>query len=305
MQLLFIVLPIFVLIGLGYLLRRLGIITRDGISHLNRFAYYVALPAIIVMSFWNIDWLDSATQATLLINTVLLIGLSVVLLAGLRLLPINPRLQAGIFAASLVGNTVYMGFPIGQRALSEGGFDLYVAAATPHLVLGITLSVLAIEWLLAGSQRPMQYLKDFFLNPLILSLLAGIALSLSSVSGALVELVREVGGLLAATASPVALVALGAFLHGIFKPHLARLALFTSALKLFVLPLAIYGGSVLFGADPAIVAGSVLAAAMPTAVTSFVIAERYHAAPELVATTLCVSTVASLGTISLLLWLFI
>ena len=305
MQLLFIVLPIFILIAIGYFLRKVGLITREGISILNSFVYYVSLPAVILMSFWGINWLDSDTQSTLIANTVLLIGFAILLFLLVRTLPISPKMQAGIFGAALVGNTVYMGFPIAERALEEGGFHLYVAAATPHLVLGITLTILVIERLVVTSQRPAQYFKDFFFNPLILSLLGGIALSLSGVTGAVVDLIKEIGGMLAATASPIALITLGAFLYKVFQPRLAMWGAVAASINLILLPFFIFIGGNIIGLDPSVIVASVLAAAMPTAVTSFVIAERYDAAPDLVATTLFMSTICSLGTISVLILFFV
>ena len=305
MQLLFIVLPIFLLIALGYGLRHSGIITRDGISVLNNFAYFVALPALILMSFWNIDWLDANTQNTLLLNTLFITIAAAILFSLVKLLPVSPDKQAGIFAAGLVGNTIYMGFPIGERALTAESFYLYVAAATPHLVFGIVLTILVIEWLIFSSQRPAQYVKDFLLNPLILSLLAGIGLSISGVTGLVIDLVKEVAQMLAVTASPIALVGLGAFLYGIFRPQLALWGLFATSIKVVVLPIVVFLVGSLLGVDSVMLLASILAAAMPTAVTSFVIAERYNAAPELVATTLFISTITSLVTLSLLLFLML
>ena len=107
--------------------------------------------------------------------------------------------------------------------------------------------------------------------------------------------------MLAVTASPVALVTLGAFMRGIFHWRLAPWALVATGLKLLALPIFVYMVGTTAELDAMVVAASVLAAAMPTAVTTFVIAERYNTAPELVATTLVMSTVLSLLSISMLL----
>jgi len=107
--------------------------------------------------------------------------------------------------------------------------------------------------------------------------------------------------MLASTASPIALVTLGAFLHGVFKVRLAGLALLATILKLSVLPFLIYWTGEAFDLNDVFVSASVLAAVMPTAVTAFVVAEKYDAAPQLVATTLFLSTAASVVTISFVL----
>lgn len=291
------------LIALGYVLRMVRRITRDGIRTLNSFVYWIALPAVILISFWGIDWFDETTRSVLFMNTIALVGFAVGLLLLLHFLPFAPKTKAGIFVAALVGNTVYMGFPIGERALGVGTYDLFLAAATPHLVMGIALSILAIKWYTRRSRGWVRYAKDLVLNPLILALAGGIALSVSGISGVWVDLVKQAINMLAATASPIALVTLGAFLYGVFEVRLAGLALVAAILKLLLLPFLVYGVGQATGLEVDVVITSVLAAAMPTAVTSFVIAEKYDAAPQLVATTLFVSTLCSLGTITVLLYL--
>lgn len=298
MELIFITAPIFILIALGYILRAIHGITRDGIHTLNTFVYYVSLPAVILISFWDIDWLNEATREVLIMNVLAIAGFAVVLLLFLHILPLANRTKAGLFVAALVGNTVYMGFPIGERALGSGAYDLFLAAATPHLVMGIAISVVAIEWFVLRSHSPLRYIRDFALNPLIVALVGGIILSVTQVSGEVVDLIKQPIGMLATTASPIALVTLGAFLRGVFKFHLAGLALMATILKLVVLPFIVYLIGHTAGLDVTTITASVLAAAMPTAVTSFVVTEKYNAAPQLVATTLFMSTVCSLLTIT-------
>ena len=301
MSLLFITAPIFLLIALGYVLRSFRGITRRGIHTLNNFVYFISLPAVILISFWGIDWFDGDTRTVLLMNTVAVGAFAVGLLFLLSLLPFAKKTKAGIFVAALVGNTVYMGFPIGERALSGDVYDIFLAAATPHLVIGIAISVLAIEWFVLRSHNPIRYVRDFCLNPLILALVGGIALSVANVSGEVVELIKQPITMLAATASPIALVTLGAFLRGVFQFRLAGQALIATSLKLAAFPVVVFGVGQLFMLEPPLVTASVLAAAMPTAVTSFVIAEKYDAAPQLVATTLFMSTLCSLATVTVVL----
>ncbi len=301
MEILLITLPIFILIALGYVLRALHGITKNGIHALNKFVYWVSLPAVVLVSFWGVDWFKEETRDILLANTYAIFGFAIFLLVLLHFLPFARKTKAGLFVSALVGNTVYMGFPIGERALGEGTYDIFLAAATPHLVIGIAVSVMVIEYYVLRSHNPFRYIKDFFLNPLILALFGGIFLSITNASGGMFTLLREPIAMLASTASPIALVTLGAFLHGVFKFRLAGLALLATVLKLSVLPFLIFWTGEALDLSGVFVSASVLAAAMPTAVTAFVVAEKYDAAPQLVATTLFLSTAASVVTISFVL----
>jgi predicted permease len=298
MELIHITAPIFLLIALGYGLRCVGGIKEHGIKTLNNFVYWLSLPAVILISFWGVNWYDPNTQAVLISNTVAILLFATLLFLLLRLLRVSKQLKAGIFISALVGNTVYMGFPIGERALGSEGFDIFLSAATPHLVIGIAISIIAIEWFVMRGHNPLRYLKDFLFNPLIISLVGGITLSVLKVSGPIVEIIQQPITMLAATASPIALVTLGAFLRGVFKFSLAGYALIASVLNLAVFPALIYVVGQWLSIPETTVTASVLAAAMPTAVTAFVVAERFNAAPQLVATTLFMSTVLSIFSIS-------
>lgn len=298
MDVISIVAPIFLLLALGYALRALGVIAHSAIHALNSFVYWVSLPSVILLSFWNINWFDPETQRVLLFNLLALFAFSALLIVILRSLPLGNAVKAALFIAALVGNTVYMGFPLGEGALGAHQFHLFVAAATPHLVIGIAFAILAIEYYVIASRRLRAYAYDFFVNPLILSLIAGIVLSVIGFSGPAAQFLQQPLTMLAGTASPLALVTLGAFLRGTFLSAHLKTAAGGVALKLIALPALVLLLGFLWGLSAPSIAASTLAAAMPTAVTAFVIAEKYRVEPALVANMLFVSTVASLVTLS-------
>jgi predicted permease len=110
--------------------------------------------------------------------------------------------------------------------------------------------------------------------------------------------------MLAATASPVALFALGSFLHGKFKKQDASLAVWTTAAKLLVFPLAVFLLAKIFNLSAENQSISALISTMPVAVTCFVIAEKYKLNQQLVANAIVLSTAVSIATIPLfLIWM--
>ena len=62
MQTLFITLPIFFLIAIGYLLRRYKVLSEETSHTLSQFVYRVRLPAAILAAFWGIDWSNPAEK---------------------------------------------------------------------------------------------------------------------------------------------------------------------------------------------------------------------------------------------------
>ncbi len=293
-----IVLPIFVIIFAGFYLRRRNVVKIHWIHTLNAYVYYVALPAIILASFWEINWRHAVMWRLLGLNLLGLLLFSALLFFALHFFKMSARLKAAVYVTALVGNTIYMGFPIAGGAFGSSLFPSVIAAATGHLAFGIVFGILAAEFLVVKSRNFKSYFRDFAKNPLMVALFLGMALSVLNLNQPFFDILKKPLTMLGATASPVALFALGGFLHGKFmKKHLA-LSLLTASLKLLALPLfmaLVFKGVAGFKTYLPL---TVLVSAMPSAVTCFIIAEQYDLQEDFVANTIVISTVLSLLTIS-------
>jgi predicted permease len=105
--------------------------------------------------------------------------------------------------------------------------------------------------------------------------------------------------MLAATASPVALFALGCFLYGHIGAKKIKLLIAAVCVKLALDPLLAYIISNKLTSDSSVVHTTMLMAAMPTAVTAFVLAKTYKLNTAFVANAMLASTVLSVATLSL------
>jgi len=302
MQIVGIIAPIFIIIGLGYLFRRLSLVQNQAIHILNSFVYYVSLPAIILISFWRIDWYDGEILKILGFNIFALFVFSIIILAIGEMFRLSRISKATLFIGALVGNVVYMGFPIGESAFGLDNFKTFLAAATPNITIGLVAAILVIEYLVVKSKNLKAYFVDFGKNPLILSLAAGVVLSLLKISADSIGIIYKPMQMLAATASPVALFALGAFFHKNFVYKHLDLTVLSSVLKLAIFPLLVFILAKLLNIQETGLNASVLAAAMPTAVTAFVVAEKYKMNVAAVANAIIISTIFSVATIFFVLF---
>jgi predicted permease len=75
-----------------------------------------------------------------------------------------------------------------------------------------------------------------------------------------------------------------------------------SAVKLVIMPLIVYGLSLLLGLDPLYTIAAVICAAVPTAKTAYILAGEYRCEEMMVASTVSLTTLASI--ISLVIWLY-
>ena len=75
-----------------------------------------------------------------------------------------------------------------------------------------------------------------------------------------------------------------------------------AAVKLIIMPLIVYGLSVSLRLDPLYTIAAVICAAVPTAKTVYILAGEYHCEEAMVASTVSLTTLASV--ISLVIWLY-
>jgi malonate transporter and related proteins len=108
--------------------------------------------------------------------------------------------------------------------------------------------------------------------------------------------------ILADALTPCALFAigLGLSISGL-RANIGRASLL-SAIKLVIMPLIVYGFSVLLGLDPLYTIAAVICAAVPTAKTAYILAGEYRCEEMMVASTVSLTTLASI--ISLVVWLY-
>jgi predicted permease len=169
-------------------------------------------------------------------------------------------------------------------------------------VFGMVIALVVIEFLYSNTNDVKKIAKHISKNPLVIASFAGIALSFVTFSENIDQAVNDTLLLLALTASPVALFALGAFLSGHKVKKDIPLIGLTVGLKLIALPLIAY---ILFEnviqADETARLSTILLASMPTAVTAFVLSESYKLDATFVAVTMLVSTILSLPLITIVL----
>ena len=254
------VVPLLLLIALGYFLKRCGKWSGKFFSELNNFCYRVLLPIQLFYNVYGIGKLGELNWRVLG-YAIAWIPLSILLGAALAALLIKDSRQKGAFVqASFRSNQAIMGLPL---AISLGG-----AAAAPIASLatsiGIPLfniSAVLILTLYGKSEseggRLKQILKSLVTNPLIIGVVCGI------VCVAIRYLIPEENGVpvftiqnqltpiytaiknLSAVASPVMLICLGASLNFSFSKELLAKISAGVLMRLVLMPCAAIGGAIL------------------------------------------------------------
>ncbi len=292
MQTILISLPVFLIIFLGWLFHKAKIIDKNWVHVLNSFAYYVALPSLIISSFWYVDFTNHNTWILISESIAIITFFSIFVFTILSLFKINKITKATILLGSIVGNTVFIGFPLVGMNFGEKYLLQASLIGSFFLIIPIVLVTIFIQ---RNNNSQKSNLKNELLNlaknPLILSIIFGIISSFFTLEYKAFESIEKTIAMLGATASPIALFALGAFLHGQSKKNL-KWSFIISFLKMIVLPvLAVLISLYIFRNHNIKVLA--LLSSMPVAVTTFVIAEKFGLDKELIGDSILISTIFS------------
>jgi malonate transporter and related proteins len=299
------ILPVFAVIVTGWIVGYTGYLSRKLSEALIHFAYNIAMPALLIVviaqepSHSLIDWrFLAAFGGGSLLCFALVFGLMSV--AGSRSLA--SRTMYGM-AASMT-NTGFVALPVLQAIY---GSRAVLPAAIATVFVAVVMFPIAVV-LLEMDQRdahgaaasPLVTAKHVVLNPLVVSTLIGMLLSLIGVH--LPGPVTAYLQIMADALTPCALFAigLGLSMDGL-RDNIGQASLL-AGVKLVVLPLIVYGLSLWLGLNPLYAIAAVICAAVPTAKTVYILAGEHHCEEMMVASTVSLTTLVSV--VSLPVWLY-
>ena len=297
--------PIFVLMAIGYLAVRSGLLSKTDNQALGRFVLYFCIPALLFRAFAQ-RRLGEVFDASYLVAYgagSMAAFVTVLLLA--RLWRGNVKAMSGMQAmGACSSNSAFIGYPIAVQVFGPvAGVALALCTLIENLI--------TIPWGLAyaegGSgntqrwqQALLQSLRGLARNPMIYGISAGIVFSALSIP--LPSFASSTLGLLATASSPVALFVIGGSLVGLQLDGQRTDIAIVVAGKLLLHPLAVAGTLLLLPAtDPLLAKAAVLYAAVPMLSIYAVLAQR-HGQQGFCAATLLATTVASFATITAWLW---
>lgn len=285
-------LPIFLIVAAGWFMKKIKIVDDQWIKILNAFTYYVSLPAIIISSLWDINLRNIEFIKLIIFSLLSFAFFAAVIFLVLHFLPIDKKSKAAIFLASTAGNTVYMGFPIIESVLGKSKIPSAAVVSIIYLIPSLILSIFIVRLWYNKEHSVAKELYAFIKNPLVISSIIGIFLSMTYMSGEVVLAVKKTFSLLGATASPTALFILGAFLYGKFLKKDLHLVVFSVILKMIVFPILVLM-TYFYIYKPFTLKVPFILSAMPVAVTAFVIAEKFDLDSDLIGNSILISTAVS------------
>ena len=295
------IVPIFLLILLGSLLRLCALRNGTFWQEAERLVYFVMFPALLIDKVGNAAFPREQVQSVAAATYAMLAAGVVLVLAVRPLLRASCAAFSSVFQGTLRHNT-YIGFAAAGALYGEQGTLL---AALLSLLLIPVVNLLSVLMLvscappLAGRSRWRQSLASIARNPLILAIACG---ALWQTTGRPVPLILgELLAILGRAALPLALLCVGAGLRFEAVRRDARLIATATLLRLGAMPACAWLACSLLGlhGPPAMVL--MIFSALPTSASSFVLARQMNGDHRLMATVLTVQTCVAIATFPLIL----
>lgn len=291
------ILSIIVMVILGYLMRRWGILKAGDAQSLNKIVVNVAIPSMIFLAMYHADLsvLPSLTPIPLVCIMVAAItgGLAYVW-TKIKRFPEKTRWSIIIPSAML--NSGFLGYPI---ALGVFGGDGLVRAIFYDMGSILVFIGFGIILLFIFGGRYQDILKRALIFPPLWGIILGIAANYFAIS--LGFMADDVLNYLSGAAIPLIMISLGLSLEfkGI-KEHFESAAM-ASFIRLIISPAIAFLIVLMVGLTGLERNVTIIQAAMPSAMLSMVLAINYDLDLKLTAACVFLSTILSLLTLPLVL----
>jgi malonate transporter len=201
--------PIWILTAVGYAIRRFGLIDASGGVAITRFVFYLAMPAtlFLTLSTTPVAQIGGRPLIASAASTAAIMGAA--WLIARHWLKLRPGEQIIWSMSAGYVNSANLGIPIARQVLGSTSYLVQILLLQLLIVSPVILTML--DRSVSGRVRLRQIATLPLRNPVILASALGV---LASATGYRPPAVVHVSlALLAATAVPTALIALGAALH--------------------------------------------------------------------------------------------
>lgn len=297
------IVPIFLLIGAGFLSRKMGILKLGDERVLSAYVYYFALPALFFINMVEIEF----TSEILMFMSAGIIPIFIVLAIYTFLYFVFRFPKNSLYLlilTTIFGSLAFFGIPFVTFAFPTEGERLATLSAASISIVSVTTSLFILEMYRLEKSTKWEGIKHvtrrLSKNPLIISIVSGILLSLTRIEmpAPISTSLHMLGG----TTSTVAIFMLGVFLYGRKYTNISK-AFKLSLLRIVFLPAIALLTTGLLGLTGVESSVLVLMHGMPIAISMIILSERYNFYKETIASLILVSSLGA--TLYLNLWLLL
>lgn len=301
------VLPVFILIAVGYGAVRTSYVPGTVGEALNSFAVKIAVPVLLFRAMINLDFAAAFSVPALAgfyTGAVCCFVLGIIL--ARKIFKRRPGEAVSVGFAATFSNSLLLGVAIIERTFGTEtltpAFGIIAFHAPSLYILGmVTMELMRRDGKTFGATLKTAG-KSILANSLMIAILIGASFNLLGIT--LPEPVMSAVDMLATAAIPVALVGIGAAMTRYKISAGLSESLLVACLSLIVHPAIAFGLThYVFGLEPQTVRAVVALAAMPPGMNIYIFAVMYDRAVNLAASAFLICTALSVLTATV--WLYV
>lgn len=292
-----IILPIFVIMGLGFLIQKKFDLDIQTLAKLN---IYFLVPGFIFVKLYSTQF--SVSLFTKVLGFFIIYVLILYLISNLvAKMTGADKAKRIVFSNSIMFfNSGNYGVPVNDLVFKSDPFamSIQVIILTLQNIFLFSYGIFSLKSIKTGK---LQAALGYFKMPVLYALIAGITLNIFSVP--LPTFIWVPANYIADAMISLALLTLGAQVAQIqFKSGLSSVY-FSLLIRLVVGPIIALAMIFIFNIDGIAAQALLIASAMPTSVNSAVIAQEYNNHPSFAAQVVLFSTLASTITVTMVIYL--
>ena len=295
------ILPVFLLVVLGALLKRWRQIDRDMWGGLEQLGFFVLFPALLFITLARAEFSGIAAGALALssIGSVTFIALMLLLSWPLfRAAHVSGASYTTVFQTSTRWNA-FIALAIGEKLYGADSLALVALVATLIIIPLNFYNIAVLVWFGGGTRSLKTFARKILTNPMIIGSVLGVLVNLLEIQ--IYTPLMQTVEFVADTSLSLGLIMVGAGLKLADALRPRPLAFLPVALKLLFMPLIMTGAAYALGIRGEPLLTIAMGASVPTAMNGYVLAKQMGGDAPLYAAVATLQTIASFFTIPMVL----
>ena len=295
------VFPMFVIMGLGALVKYLGLITEEEAKKVNKVIFKVGFPCLMFTNLYG-NSLEEALNVKVMVFVIVMIAIIYIISTIITLsVEKDPKTRGAMIQAMFRSNFVIIGTPLVRNIFGDGNLALTALLLAIVIPIYNVLAVVTLEAYRGGKPNFIKIAKAIVTNPLIIGGAFGLLCVLLKIEvpGFILSPIKQ----LSSMTTPMALLILGAsFSFQSIKTGKRNLILSVAG-RLVIMPSIALITAVLLGFRDITLITLVGLFASPCAVAGFSMAQEMESDYELAGNCIIFTSMFSCAT--MFIWIFV
>lgn len=291
------ILTIILMIGIGYVLKRIDFLSENDIDPLNKIVMNVLLPCMIFSALYSSD--ISLIPKLGILPFIILASSFVTGIVSyfiLKKLNFDDRKLWSVLVTVMIANTGFMGYPVNLGIFGTEGF---LRAIFCDIATMFTFILLSFILVLKFGGTVGKAIKKIALFPPLWAIILGLGLNILNIQ--IGPVLDNTINYLGDGAIPLIMISLGLSINLAGLVRNKSMVAFTSVMKLFFFPLVAFLIVSYLGLVDLQHTVTVIEAAMPSGMLSLLLAITYNMDYELTSDCILINTVISLITLPIII----